>query len=778
MSAVLNEMNAIEEKIVPFQADMPSPTMTHFQLYENLNFISELKFEKDRITIGRSRKADLFLDHQAVADVHAFVNFDGQQAVLTNRYPQDGLRLNGMPVHTAPLNDEDVIVIGPFALKVRVKERPFIPLDDGQTSYAIRLVNRYGSTEAMQSAAIRMARVFRTGLENIRPLLAKDHVVVKRGLSGLEAAQIQNTLLKAGIICDVQIEAQKKSGPPADKPVKKDDQRSMVTASERTPAIVRPESASPADVAATPSAAMENASADNLSPAVPSPVESVSFPQGFFPVDEEPDENGDVWETPFCLNQILTSVGTPCAEENTTTHLQVIKSMGNVVVDAVSLSAKQPYRIEAGGHRVDLVRYVKDQAVVSLLESAGGVVLNASGSITADLNSYKTEAYRSGKKQSEYEIPLPEGGAVVIDDGACQYRIERVHYAISPPITPVPATKTMVWQHWAVSLGLHVLLFGFIFVVSFFQSPPAQKPELHFVKIDKSMLQLEKPVVKPAPKKILPPNPPVQKAKPAVKPSPARKRQQKVNQSVATAKPAKNKKKSGSGTESSKHPKAGGGFGQGNIKNRNINQTGLLSVLGGASTTGPSAAMVAVTNLDAVTVPGATQKNFSVGGLKGALGDGKISVATGQIVQTKGSSQVLRSGGARGKGEVAALQRGSTGKKKVQAMVTARMNRTVKIEGGMSREMVKRVIDQHLDEITYCYETALMTNPSILGRIVYEWKILKDGRVGEIRIVASSVNSNQIHGCIKSAIKSWQFPKPVGTEVIVSYPFVFDLVSF
>jgi hypothetical protein len=124
------------------------------------------------------------------------------------------------------------------------------------------------------------------------------------------------------------------------------------------------------------------------------------------------------------------------------------------------------------------------------------------------------------------------------------------------------------------------------------------------------------------------------------------------------------------------------------------------------------------------------------------------------------------------------LERGSTGKKKVQAMVTAKMSRTVKIEGGMSREMVKRVIDQHLDEITYCYETALLTNPSILGRIVFEWKILKDGSVGEIRIVASSVNSNQIHGCIKSAIKSWQFPKPVGTEVIVSYPFVFDLVSF
>jgi hypothetical protein len=96
----------------------------------------------------------------------------------------------------------------------------------------------------------------------------------------------------------------------------------------------------------------------------------------------------------------------------------------------------------------------------------------------------------------------------------------------------------------------------------------------------------------------------------------------------------------------------------------------------------------------------------------------------------------------------------------------------------MSREMVKRIIDQHLEDITYCYETALMGNPSIMGRIVFEWKILMDGRVGQVNIVASSVNSHEIHNCIKAAIKTWQFPKPVGTEVVVSYPFVFDLVAF
>jgi outer membrane biosynthesis protein TonB len=71
-----------------------------------------------------------------------------------------------------------------------------------------------------------------------------------------------------------------------------------------------------------------------------------------------------------------------------------------------------------------------------------------------------------------------------------------------------------------------------------------------------------------------------------------------------------------------------------------------------------------------------------------------------------------------------------------------------------------------------------MTNPSIMGRIVFEWKIRMDGSVGQVRVVASSINSHSIHGCIQAAIKSWQFPRPVDTEVVVSYPFVFDLVAF
>ena len=153
-------------------------------------------------------------------------------------------------------------------------------------------------------------------------------------------------------------------------------------------------------------------------------------------------------------------------------------------------------------------------------------------------------------------------------------------------------------------------------------------------------------------------------------------------------------------------------------------------------------------------------------------------MVTGDVVRSKGSSQVLRSAGIGGEGEVAALRKGKTGQNQVMAKVSVDLDKSVRVQGGMSREAVKRVIDQHLDEISFCYENALMDSPSLMGNIVFEWKILMTGKVGAVRIKSSTVRSSQIHNCIQAAIKSWQFPKPQNTEVMVSYPFVFDIVGF
>jgi hypothetical protein len=381
------------------------------------------------------------------------------------------------------------------------------------------------------------------------------------------------------------------------------------------------------------------------------------------------------------------------------------------------------------------------------------------------------------------------GDSIVAAHGDCEYQVRYTLCSQSPTVVTPPREKEITWRHWSASAGFHLVFLLVACIIFAVSNRVVEEETLHFVKID--MAQFEEqplPEVKETPK----PPAPVQKAEPPkVEPAktepvkPAKKAPQ--VQKKAAEKPTQSQSPTPEVAGGSKdaaansHPDAGGGFGEGNIVNRNINQTGLLSLLGDGPSTGStsSGAMIAeVTNLDAVESPGASGNQFSVGGIKGSLGNGKISLASGQAVQTKGGNQVLRSVGASGPGTVAAMEKGEIGNKQVKGMVTAKMSKTVSIQGGMSREMVKRVIDQHLDEIQYCYESALMENSAIMGRIVYEWKILLSGNVGEVRIVSSTVNSHIIHDCIKEAIKTWQFPKPVGAEVIVSYPFVFDLVGF
>jgi outer membrane biosynthesis protein TonB len=726
----------------------------HIFIYENLAYVSDRRFVKDRISIGRSPRADVILDHQSIADIHALVHFEGRQAFLTNKFPNNGLRLNGRSIKLEMLQHEDVIDIGPFSLKIKMNSKPAMPAPAVDATYAVRLVNNYDSGEAVDQAVDRLARMLRADPKKIRPLVEKDYFVIKKNLAATEAARWKNALLKAGIAYDVQVEN-------ARVPKLTEDHRPAAdgiqpVAQGNTAEVVPPSS--------------RNA----ILSGKPLPMAAAG------PLGEEDEDEDEIWEARFSLQQKLTLGAPDHGDRYMPAQLQVTKSIGSSVIDVGHLAGNKKYHIDTEAGRICLARYKpRTGASVYITSQMRGYVENARGRVTADLDEYKSEAFLFRKGSLLYRVPVPQKGAVVIDDGPCRYRVLLTRRLPSPKVAVAPTPPSFTWKHWAWSAGTHLFFLLCLAVYLYFQAA-APKPQVpHFVKIDPSLLHRLEALQAPKPPKVEPPPPKPEPVKVAEKLQPPKKKPvAKRRKPILNASKSRRNARRIAGRSSSRHPRAGGGYGKGNIKNRNINQTGLLSVLSSKSMGGPSEAIAAVTNLDAVPVPGASDKNFTVGGVKGSLGNGKIAVATGAMIQTKGSQKVLRSAGVRGKGEVAALERGSTGKRQVQAMVTAKMSRTVKIEGGMSREMVKQVIDQHLQEITYCYENALMSNPNILGRMVFEWKILMNGRVGEIRIVASSVNSHEIHDCIKSAIKSWQFPKPMGTEVVVSYPFVFDLVSF
>jgi hypothetical protein len=761
-----------EPGYVPSAESSPFPEV-HFSIYENSSYLGESVFAKEQISIGSSPHADVVLYHQSVADIHAFVRFEDGQAFLSNKYPNNGLSLNGRSIKSSKLKHKDVIEIGPFSLKTKLEdariikrangdrceeehrsdavlETPFSGTSWENARFSLTLINEYDSDESRWDAAVRLAKILGSDAEKIEVLLKRPRGLVKKDLDGKAAARWQSVLEKAGLFYEVQLTDIEQYTVPLD---------SYRITKHREDHLV-PET---------------GFVLDRRKPTPPSQGGFVSVAQ-----DMDDEDEDEIWEAPFLLRQKLSdSSDGNRIPLNAPTQLMVVKTIGDSVADVSFLSKGQKYAINTEKGRFRLAEHKEEnRAYVYFTSDLDGHV-SLQPNKKNELDVYKTNEYLYRKRKELYRIPFPKKGVITIADELCEYRISQTSVLPSPNVMVPETPSTFTWRHWVFSLGSHMVVLLCLFIYGYFHAAVPERDELIFAKVDPELIKqlelkktpevikkepLPEPEPKPAAKKVAPAKetPPREIPKTTPKKTQQKKRPKKA---VAAESP-------------SKDPNAGGGFGEGNIKNRNINQTGILSVLGGKAPGGGAGAVVAVTNLDAVAVPGATEKNFSVGGVKGSLGDGKIVVARGEMIQTKGGEQVLRSAGAGGDGQVAALERGTTGKKKVQAMVTAKLNHTVSVEGGMSREMVKRVIDQHLSEITFCYESALISNPNIMGRISFEWKILMSGEVGEVRILASSVNSHEVHDCIISAIKSWQFPKPVGTEVVVSYPFVFDLVAF
>ncbi|MBN1832619.1 MAG: AgmX/PglI C-terminal domain-containing protein [Deltaproteobacteria bacterium] len=742
-----------------------------FSIFENSTYVGKYHIAKEQISIGSSHHADVVLDHQGVASIHAFVHFEKGRVFLKNKYPNNGLSLNGRSVKFSELNHRDVIEIGPFSIKVILAasksietvnmregmvEEPSESAGSGPSKatmadarYSLTLINKYDSKESRRDAAIRLAKLVSSDADRIEHFLKKSNGPLKKDLDVPAARRWQRVLDKAGFAYVIQL--------------KNIDQYSVPL--NRREVRKRHEDALLSDAGYV----------------IDRRKSKKHLQDGQLSIPQYEDDEDDLWETPFLLKDMLADLTKEGeAKDGMPTQLMIIKTIGDSVADVRFLRKGEKYSIpKEKGHLRLVEDKGEDKAYVYFPSHFEGHV-SLRGDRKTELDRYKTKDYLYRKRKELYRIPFPKSGLVTIYDESCEYRISQTRVLPSPNVAVHETPSTFTWRHWVSSVGSHLVLLLYILIYGYFHTGTTEKTEPVFVRVDSELIkQMELKKTPEMPKKEMqPPKPepiPVaEKAAPPKKTPPKR---------VAHTSPNQNQRKEGRETPTTdqsptKHPNAGGGFGEGNIKNRDINQTGILSLLGGKGPGNGRAAVVAVTNLDAVPVPGATEKNFSVGGIKGSLGDGKIAIATGEFIQTKESQQILRSAGASGDGTVAALERGDTGKKRVQAMVTAKLNQTVKIEGGMSREMVKRVIDQHLSEITYCYESALISNPTIMGRIAFEWKIMMSGKVGEVRILASSVNSHEVHECIKSAIKSWQFPKPVGTEVIVSYPFVFDLVAF
>lgn len=92
--------------------------------------------------------------------------------------------------------------------------------------------------------------------------------------------------------------------------------------------------------------------------------------------------------------------------------------------------------------------------------------------------------------------------------------------------------------------------------------------------------------------------------------------------------------------------------------------------------------------------------------------------------------------------------------------------------GSIDKELIRRVIRRHINEVKLCYEQELTKNSNLAGRLVVRFVIGVSGNVGASSKLSSTMSSPPAEDCIVRAVGNWVFPKPEGGIVIVTYPLV------
>jgi TonB family protein len=97
------------------------------------------------------------------------------------------------------------------------------------------------------------------------------------------------------------------------------------------------------------------------------------------------------------------------------------------------------------------------------------------------------------------------------------------------------------------------------------------------------------------------------------------------------------------------------------------------------------------------------------------------------------------------------------------------------VRGSLDREIIRRIIRRHINEVKFCYEGELIKNARLAGRVSIQFTISGTGQVIASVLQSSTMGNLRVESCVVQAVRRWEFPKPRGGGiVIVSYPFNFQ----
>lgn len=91
------------------------------------------------------------------------------------------------------------------------------------------------------------------------------------------------------------------------------------------------------------------------------------------------------------------------------------------------------------------------------------------------------------------------------------------------------------------------------------------------------------------------------------------------------------------------------------------------------------------------------------------------------------------------------------------------------VEGGLDREIIRRVLRQNLNQVRYCYQQGLARNPALAGALTVRIAIAPDGAVSAVTIVEGAEKlSDAVTTCVAGKLRRLQYPDPEGDGIVLA----------
>ncbi|MBX7080217.1 MAG: AgmX/PglI C-terminal domain-containing protein [Nannocystaceae bacterium] len=98
----------------------------------------------------------------------------------------------------------------------------------------------------------------------------------------------------------------------------------------------------------------------------------------------------------------------------------------------------------------------------------------------------------------------------------------------------------------------------------------------------------------------------------------------------------------------------------------------------------------------------------------------------------------------------------------------------VTVGKGLDRDIVRRILRAHINELRFCYNQGLVRDTALAGEVTLAFTIAADGSVSEASQSASTLagkSGTTVAACMVKASRRWKYPKPErGGSVEVVYP--------